>query len=234
MTADATSAPLPRLRRKRRVDLPRLLGKFSAGIAEIEAQVAPRADQWDRANELARTKEGPLWVVLGDSSSQGIGASEWDLGWVHLVQEALRTRTGDPWRVINLSMSGGRFRDVTERQIPVLTTMLDEPALVTCVIGSNDLMWRRGMRRIAADAEALMSAIPRGALLSELGGPGARPRALNDIFTAATAAKDLSRFNIWRWPSGHGALAADRIHPSDVGYRHMADLALPAINTLVG
>lgn len=233
MTADASRAPLPRLRRKRRIDLPRLIGRFSEGVAEIESQVGPRADRWDDENELARNEDGPLWVVLGDSSSQGIGASEWQLGWVSLVLTELRAQSGEPWRVINLSMSGGRFRDVTERQIPVLESMLDTPALVTCVIGSNDLMWRRGTRRIAADAEAFMAAIPRGTLLSELGGPGARPRALNKIFRAGSPDRDITRFNIWRWPSGHGALAADRIHPSDVGYRHMADLALPAITEMM-
>ena len=29
-------------------------------------------------------------------------------------------RTGKDWRLINLSMSGGRFLDVVERQLPII------------------------------------------------------------------------------------------------------------------
>ena len=221
--------PLPRLRRKRRFDLPKLIGRFSDGVAEIDAQVETYHRRWDEANEAARRETGPLWVALGDSATQGVGASVWEKGWTHEVLRRLRDRSGEPWRLINLSMSGGRFLDVADRQVPVLNTMLDTPQLITCVIGSNDLMWRRGVRGVTADADRTVDRLPNDTFLSKLNGPGPRPGLLNDIFQRGADTKNLQLFNIWNWPSGRGALAADRVHPSDVGYGHMTELAWSAL-----
>lgn len=226
--------PLPRLRRKRRFDLPKLIGRFSDGVAEIDAQVEDYHRRWDNANEAARVESGPLWIALGDSSTQGVGASSWEGGWTHTVLDRLRQASGEPWRIVNLSMSGGRFLDVADRQVPVLNTMLDEPQLVTCVIGSNDLMWRRGVRGISQDANRAVDRIPNGALVSRLNGPGPRPKVLNGIFRRGAETKDHQLFNIWNWPSGRGALAADRVHPSDIGYEHMSELAWSAVERGLG
>ncbi|MEM7094010.1 MAG: GDSL-type esterase/lipase family protein [Actinomycetota bacterium] len=211
------------------MDLPAIVGRFNEGVAMIDAQTERYHLRWDEHNEQARDGDGPLWVALGDSATQGVGASEWENGWTHLVLARLRETTGEPWRVVNLSMSGGRFADVTDRQIPVLNTMLPTPDLVTCVIGSNDLMWRRGSRGVFRDAEKCVERLPAGTWLSRLNGPGQRRQRLNEIFDQATALRGLEKFNIWSWPSGRNALAADHIHPSDLGYEYMADLAWEAI-----
>ena len=229
-----TTARLPRLRRKRRFDLPKLIGRFSEGVAEIEAQVERYAQLWDEANNDARHAAGPLWIALGDSSTQGVGASRWELSWAHTVLERLRETTGDNWRLVNLAMSGGRFADVSDHQIPVLHTMLPKPQLVTCVIGSNDLMWRRRTSGIFADAEEAVDLLPKRTLVSRLNGPGPRPAELNKIFEQGSESKDHQLFNIWDWPSGRGALAADRVHPSDLGYGHMAELAWTPIAAELG
>lgn len=226
--------PLPRLRRERRLDLPKFFGRFSKGVAEIDLQVERYHLRWDEANERARTESGPLWVALGDSSTQGVGASAWENGWTHTVLHRLRVATDEPWRLINLSMSGGRFLDVADRQVPVLNTMIEDPQLVTCVIGSNDLMWRRGIRGVAADANRAVDRIPDSAFVSRLNGPGPRPQILNDIFRRGADTKNHQLFNIWNWPSGRGALAADRVHPSDLGYRHMTELAWSALSDRLG
>jgi len=198
-------------------------------VAEIDSQVGRYHGLWDQANEAARLESGPLWVALGDSSSQGVGATTWENGWTHAVLTRLRETTGEPWRLINLSMSGGRFLDVADRQIPVLNTMLDTPQLVTCVIGSNDLMWRRSITGVNKDARRAIDRIPNGTFVSKLNGPGPRPKMLNDIFRRGAETKNHQLFNIWNWPSGRGALAADRVHPSDIGYRHMTELAWSAL-----
>lgn len=212
------------------MNIPKILGRFNNGIAKIDEQVGRYHQLWDEHNEVARHDHGPLWVALGDSSSQGVGASDWSNGWTHSVLDRLRDTSGEPWRIVNLSMSGGRFADVTERQLPVLNKLLPAPALITCVIGSNDLMWRRGRpEAIYRDARAMVRRLPAGTWLSNLNGPGDRPGRLNEIFADAQAEQELLPFNIWNWPSGRDALAEDMVHPSDVGYRHMADLAWNAL-----
>lgn len=228
--SEARPIVLPPLRRKRKLNIPGLIGRFSDGVARIEDQVEPLAAEWDQANAVAANADGPLWIALGDSSTQGVGATDRENSWVQQVHEKLTEATGQPWRLVNLSMSGGRFRDVTEHQLPLLP-QLGTAGLVTCAIGNNDLLWRRGIKAIERDARATMQALPPGTLLSRLGGPGKRARKLNAIFEAAETAGTVDLFDIWRWPSGRNALAEDRFHPSDVGYGHMRDLAWEAISS---
>ena len=78
----------------------------------------------------------------------------------------------------------------------------------------------------------MVGRLPKATWLSNLNGPGERPGQLNEIFADAKPERDLRPFNIWNWPSGRDALAEDMIHPSDVGYRHMADLAWEALEGL--
>ena len=110
-------------------------------------------------------------------------------------------------------------------QIDIFNPRAPTPQALQEVVGSNDLMWRRGSAGILADARETVELLPHATFVSQLNGPGARPAALNEIFEHGRRTKDHRLFNIWNWPSGRGALAADRIHPSDVGYRHMVELA---------
>src|SRR5436189_5769259 len=81
------------------------------GMRRVHAQVAVYAKAWDEANEQALVAPGPLWVVLGDSTAQGIGAPSPDEGYVGQVHRLLTTTSGEPWRVLNLSKSGGKVAD---------------------------------------------------------------------------------------------------------------------------
>jgi hypothetical protein len=127
-------------------------------------QVDAYATAWEAANAAAMAAEGRLWVVLGDSAAQGVGASAHDRGWVGLVHQ----RLGSTWRVVNLSRSGARTREVVDAQWPRAQEL--EPDLVTAVVGGNDAVhtpladWLR-------DAGDLVGALPPG--LGRLdGGPG--------------------------------------------------------------
>ena len=107
------------------------------GVAYVDVQARTFADFWTRQNEKALAADGPLWVVLGDSTAQGLGASSPLHGYVGQVLNALR-RTGSPWRVLNLSRSGAQTRHVLADQLPLVDGLT--PALVTCGIGNNDIL----------------------------------------------------------------------------------------------
>ena len=44
------------------------------GLRQVHAQVARYTTAWEQENARAHAGAGPLWVVLGDSTAQGIGA----------------------------------------------------------------------------------------------------------------------------------------------------------------
>ena len=74
-------------------------------FARSYRQVEQYAAEWQAHNAQALEQAGPLWLVLGDSAAQAVGASSRATGYVGLVLERLRAH-GTLWRVVNLSRSG--------------------------------------------------------------------------------------------------------------------------------
>lgn len=151
----------------------RFLGGVMPGATARRLQVRAFADDWAAANIDARHAAGPLWVVLGDSTSQGLGATTLDASYVGVVHEALRRR--DAWRVVNLSRSEVGVSDVLSRQLPELAALTHEaPAeLVTCVIGAEDVARRSA--GVGFALRSMLAAMPPGAVIGTvpLRGPAA-------------------------------------------------------------
>ena len=219
-----TIPPLPRLRVQRKPwNLTRFAARFADGIASVDAQREPFAEYWDEHNARHLNGDGPLWIALGDSSVQGVGATSPEHGWVPNVLARLQEL--DPaWRVLNLAMTGARMFHVVEDQIPLVTGRELRPQLVTCMIGTNDFIGGSPARRLEADATRLVTHLPDGTWLGRGGGPGRkRSEAFRGPLDAALASGRINGFEPYRWPSREGTLAADRFHPGDLGYRYIAD-----------
>ena len=214
----------------------RALGVVLPGIARVRAQAEPYADEWHRRNGEALTRPGRRWVVLGDSMSQGVGASSPDGGWVG--QLADRLAADDlPLRVVNLSATGARVRDVLDQQLPVLEGLppageADGPDLVTVLIGSNDLFGGRRSRDELPDGFAeLLDRLPTGAVVATLPQPRAAAQRANTHVLAAESAGRVAVVDMrtagpdsWR-----GRLADDWFHPNDAGYTAIADAFEPVV-----
>lgn len=198
-----------------------LAARVVPGVRTVQDQVEPYAQAWQQANADALAGAGPLWVALGDSMTIGIGASAPDRGWVGQV---LARHPG--WRVVNLAVSGGRVRDVLDRQLPALEALGVVPALVTVLIGSNDIFSPELRPQLAPDMATLLDRLPRGTVVGNQ--PGTHPPALevNALIDEAVATRGLvlANFRTPEMRSWRGRLAADHFHPNDVGYAGMADI----------
>lgn len=221
---------LPQLRREKRVDVPRLIGIFRPGVAEVNSQVEPYAQAWDRHNAAAANSSGPLLCVYGDSASQGVGGSSWKRSWVLPIRDLLREATGEPWRVVNLSMSGGRFRDVVDRQIPAFNNNLPPADLTVAIVGTNDLIWRRNIDAIVADASDFADALPERSVVSLVGERRGRAAQVNEAIQSVSEQRGHTVFGVWRWkPPLKDTIAEDNFHPSDNGYHQMRDRVWDAV-----
>lgn len=114
-------------------------------IRSVGDTVAVHRDAWQRHNSAVLASGVPLWVVLGDSLSQGIGASAWDCGWVHRSLRQVRLHSGSArdLGVVNLSRSGATTHDVLDPQLVELERLLDgghRVELVSLVVGANDFL----------------------------------------------------------------------------------------------
>jgi lysophospholipase L1-like esterase len=184
------------------------------GVGRVAAQGPPYAAWWREHNLDALAADGPLWVVLGDSMSQGIGASSARRGWVPLVESALHARSV-PLRTVNLSFSGARVADVLERQLAALEDLEARPAVVSVLVGSNDLLRRSLRRELGARYAELLDRLPPRTLVATTPGAG-RLAEVADIVDRhpGVIAVPLA--------FARGELAEDRFHPDDAAYARLA------------
>lgn len=211
------------------------LRRVSPGVARVEATREPHAAFWDKWNKEAALAEGPLWVALGDSSTQGIGAHDPLDSWVPHVLDKLRTTSGEPWRVINLSITGGQFSDVIRYELPRLAeleTNTDQPPLCTLIVGSNNLIAPATWLDASRELEQILTSLPRRSVVARVGVSKAfnsvMARRFNHTINRVGTERDFELFWPWDWPSLDG-MAEDKFHPSPKGYGYMTDIIWPRV-----
>src|SRR4051812_37524078 len=157
----------------------RFLGGVLPGATARRLQVAAFADEWAASNLDARQANGPLWIVLGDSISQGIGATTRETRSVGVGHDYLRRR--DAWRVINLSRAEAGVLDVLARQLPELNAIAatEEIALVTCLIGAEDMA--RRTPGLDTALRQVIAALPTGSVIGLLPHGPRAAGALNSV-----------------------------------------------------
>ena len=185
---------------------------------------------------------GLLYVALGDSAAQGVGASRPERGYVGLLAARLSTRCGSPVRVVNLSVSGATVADVLRTQVPALARL--RPDIVTVGAGGNDVVgFDAG--RFTAEVELLTAALPAGSFVADVPyfmHAGFERHALQ---AAGVVSRSAARHNLPVVPL-HAALAArgwsamltdfapDLFHPNDRGHRVWADAFWAVMSTRNG
>ncbi|MEO7060625.1 MAG: SGNH/GDSL hydrolase family protein [Lapillicoccus sp.] len=204
----------------------RVAGALLPGVRSVQGMVAPYAAAWERDNAVALAASGPLWVAIGDSMTQGIGASAHDRGYVGQLSARLTAR-GWAHRLVNLSVTGARVQDVLDRQLPALealTATEGEPALVTVIIGSNDIFLRRHREHLLTGFTEMLDRLPAGAVVSNLPNPRGEARLVDALLRrrqddGTLVVADMMRDGPRSW---RGRLAPDTFHPNDRGYADMA------------
>jgi lysophospholipase L1-like esterase len=218
----------------------RSVRRWFDGVAFVDVQARTFAEFWRAQNKAALATEGPLWVVLGDSTAQGVGASSPLHGYVGQVLAALAPRSTRPWRVLNLSRSGAQAREVLTHQLPLLHGLDQEPELVTCGIGSNDILGTLP-KRLHSTLSQLIDRLPRSSVVLDLPLPDGLwtigglcspyVASVNRTIHTAAAGRGLPVAELSRHfaPPWRGQFAADRFHPNDLGYRNQAHAVLAAL-----
>lgn len=172
---------------------------------------------------------GLLYVALGDSAALGIGASRPDRGYVGLLAQDLRRASGKPVRVLNLSRSGARLRDVLT-QVQQLRALGVRPDLVTVDAGGNDVKDGYRAESFRRDIERLAAALPPATVVLDVpwfmhGHWEDDALAASQVVTASARHRGLvvaplhDAMRARGWTSMLTLFAADLFHPDDEGHR---------------
>jgi lysophospholipase L1-like esterase len=140
-----------------------LAALWAVKLVGVARSVERHAAYWAQPHGVG---DGLLYVALGDSAAQGIGASRPQNGYAGLLADRLREASGRPVQVVNPSRSQARIRHVLERQIPAMRALGRAPDLLTVAVGGNDV---RACDRetLARQAERRAAALPPGAYLAD-------------------------------------------------------------------
>lgn len=168
-----------------------------------------------------------IYVALGDSAAQGLGASHPEKGYVGLISDYLASKTNRPVHVINLSVSGAKVRAVTETQLPQLADY-PEPDVITIEIGANDMLDYE-QERFIAEYKELLSKLPDKTVISNLpsfkGGRlnkyARQAEQANKLIEPLLEAADLTWVDLHAATNNLGYLdfAVDFFHPNDRSYK---------------
>lgn len=213
--------------------------KFRVRLAENSAalnETLPIHSKWWR--DHAKQKGELLYVAIGDSAAQGIGASKPNRGYVGILADRIRRSTGRTVRVINLSVSGATVGLAVRDQLPRFV-MLD-PDVVTVAIGANDIaLWDAAA--FETDIRKVFAALPGHAIVADL--PcfhlphnERKVAEANRILRTAAAEFGLTVVPLHATTKRQGLrsvatqFANDFFHPNDRGYRVWAEAFLPEIS----
>jgi acyl-CoA thioesterase I len=228
------------------------------GLA-IVAMLVLTAGAWARAAGMRMLPADPgaevVYVALGDSTVEGVGASTARNNYVGRLDARLRDRYPRA-RTVNLGVAGATSLDVLDAQLT--RAIAFQPHLVTLSIGPNDITTRVPPATYARNLDTILARLARETsavivvnLLPDLAiTPRFRDRdsapvvgrlsvEFNSI-VARTAKRhgalvvDLYRASRREVPGHPELLSADGYHPSDLGYARWAELMWDAVRTRIG
>ena len=202
------------------------------GLVLLKFSISGYARYW---RQTAHKPGTFTYVILGDSAAQGIGATRIEYAYVNRIAAAVHDKTGKTVRMVNLSVSGAKIQDVTNKQLPQLQNY--HPDLVTLDIGSNDI-GSFNESEFRAHFSKLSRQLPAGSFVATLPYFGGRVKSpvnvplASRIITELTAANGLRLVDLQSETQNRQSVfnySFDYFHPSNTGHKVWSDAFIKAI-----
>lgn len=203
----------------------------TVGLLMLKHDLVSYKNYWEKRALNSAQPGSILYVALGDSAAQGIGASTPEKGYVGLLANRLEEESSQPVHVVNISVSGAKVADVTKNQIPKLKNLpINADTVVTLDIGANDM---RNFEPIGftKSMDELMRGLPPQTVLSDIPyfGGGILKASEPSAVTASAIIRELAQKYNLRMAELHQitterdklhGYAADFFHPNNTAYRN--------------
>ncbi|PYM74763.1 MAG: GDSL family lipase [Candidatus Rokuibacteriota bacterium] len=218
----------------------------TACVTDRRAAVSPTPSDAAGARTLPADRGAAiLYVALGDSTVEGVGATSRSRNYVSRLHERLRAVYPGA-RVVNLGVGGATSADVRARQLDRAIAL--RPHLVTLAIGPNDITTQVPLAAYAQNLETILgrlrretravvvvNLIPDLAVTPRFRGSqhqeavGRQTIAFNEALERASRAHGAELVNLYaasrrEVPLRPELISADGYHPSDAGYARWAEL----------
>lgn len=225
----------------------------TASVAAAGAAALVACTGWWRAAAPALPRERGatvLYVALGDSSVEGVGASRPEMSYVSRLGDRLRAVYPQA-RVENFGTGGATSADV--RAVQLGRAITARPDLVTLSVGPNDITGRVSLPQYDANVGAILESLasrtravvvvnlmpdlavtPRFRSTPERELVGRLTAQFNDALRRQARAHGAEVVDLYEpsraeIPARPELVAGDGYHPSDAGYARWAELVWPGI-----
>jgi lysophospholipase L1-like esterase len=226
-----------------------------AGLSAVVLLTAACGPHAMGAGALPLERNAPiLYVALGDSTVEGVGASRADATYVGQLHARLRAVYPNA-RVLNLGKGGATSDDVVERQLA--RAVAARPQLATLSIGPNDIeagmkpdRYEYNVAKILTrltretDAVVVVTLIPDMTVTPKFRNSPQRDAIADAVrrFNERLAEQarlvragvvDIYTASQREVPGRPELLAGDGYHPSDLGYARWAELMWPTVQARI-
>ena len=187
------------------------------------------------------------YLAMGDSTAAGWGAATLNATYPHRVARAVAAR-GFRVHVVNVAVGGARVGDVAASQLAALETV--KPDLITLSVGANDATHFTNSDDYRRDYSAILAALERSSArtiaiadtpdmflapalpLPLAAATARRARAQNAMLRELTRISRIQIVDLYAWGKLDSAelYAADRFHPSDLGYARWTQLFIEKLS----
>jgi lysophospholipase L1-like esterase len=203
------------------------------GLGVLQYNKTAFADYWQgRSNQPGDF----IFVVIGDSAAQSLGASKPENGYVSLLAGRIEQTTGRSVRILNFSQSGATVDDALHKQAARLNSI--QADLVLVEVGAND-MKQYDKNIFSAKYRQLLQTLPPGrGIVANVPYFGMRPD-LNDATSDANRIIDsyarsygvpvADLFSRLQENQSPLIYASDFFHPNNRGYRLWYDALRPVV-----
>lgn len=216
-----------------------IAGIYLVSLLYLVLSVGWFTSYWKEEIQKPAQKNALVYVALGDSAAQGVGAVRPGGGYVGQFAKRLEQKHGRPVRIVNISKSGAKIQDVVKDQLPLLKEYKAD--VITLDIGGNDIA-SFNADTFKTEFTDLVAKLPANTYVADVPYFGGRTQlpffgsgqaekqvlVANKIITDTVKGKPLRMVpmhevtkvrngrRIWYY-------APDYFHPNDVGYRAWTD-----------
>jgi acyl-CoA thioesterase-1 len=202
-------------------------------------------------HKVAPTKKPFVYVAIGDSTVEGIGASKPERNFASLIYASLKQDIKNA-QFHNLGIAGDRVEDVLKKQVERAVEL--KPDLIVLSVGANDIMQHRKLGTFKKEYNQLIEQLNQTkALIVVTNVPDLSLAPVLPKYALPYCKIQVPRFNgvIKHLVHKYGVvfvdlyqqsqlfhgyselISADGLHPSDAGYALWANTIITKISPLI-
>lgn len=199
-------------------------------LLNVYSQLSRYKNYWVDNNQNVIAAGTIDYVAFGDSAAQGVGATSAAKGYPGLIQKELSKNQNRDIKLVNLSKSGGKIRDVLDTQLPAYRKLnVSDKTVITVEIGANDMIDFEP-KKFEKEMDELMDKLPSQTIISDIPyfGGSRLGRLESNVIAANKIMYKLAEKHGFELVQLHDkvqnntgilTLAPDLFHPSNNGYR---------------